>query len=406
MHKLQNKINLPVIGLFIIYPLISLPFLLIEVINKKKYAVVLLSFFMAALGYILIPTITDDLTKHYDDFSKLTTDWGSFKFLLIQNTDFVLTLFQFFIKVFNLSPQLIPFLSVFIGYFLKFLILFQFVKIYEAKNERKIPKTIWILLIAFTFLTISFRNFALNIRMPVALTLQMYGLFVLYFKKEKSGLIYMALGTLTHFMTIIFILFILILKYFNRKNLFRILFIISFGFNFIPQSIIVKPIQQINISNEQFIKKQQGYTEGFYYKNFMEEMSFKGKVSRYIGLSFTYLIFLYLLIFKRNSKLRNFVYLCAILTNFFYSMPMFFARYSYALQFFFYVLFLFESGSTFFYSKKGLLMLKLLTLYTILLFTAMVYSTRVSIIKSHSKVLYNNIITLFNIKVTKQDYIY
>lgn len=402
---MERKANIPVTILFLLYPLGALPFILIEIYNRKKYAVYLFAFFMAFLAYLLIPTTLDDLGRHYSDYENLKGfNWTAFKQMIVLNADFVLPTFQFILSQLGLSKQFIPFISVFIGYLVKLLILFNFFILLKKTEDIKIDKKTTVILILIAIFSVSFRNFALNIRMPVSLSFLTLGVFNLFFQNKKSGWIFVILATITHYMTIIIIPLILLANVLSNTKILRKIFLVSFLFFFLPPSFITESIQTVSISNTELQKRQTEYTEGYWAQEFMNNLSFKGRVSRQLGNSAIYFILFYLVVFVQKSKLRNLLYLLAIVTNFLFSMPMLFSRYGYALGFLFFLLVLYELKD-WSISPKGRLLIKIYLFFTITTWLSMVYSTRLQIIKSHPQMLYQTTYSILNNDITPDDYI-
>jgi hypothetical protein len=392
-----------VINLFIFYPLGAIPFLVKDMKRLKRYAFFLLAVFMGLLGFLIVPLDNDDLASHYETFEFIAEgNWSDLILFLRENVDFVLYLVMYLISSLHLPKELLPFLSVFLGYYIKFMIFYRFMK-FHAKVELTTSEYFGIFLMICFFST-PFRNFALHIRNFVAVAVICYGVYLIFIEDDKKGWIYVILAPFIHFMVILIIPLIIISRFFKISRILRFVFIVSFVFMMLPTSYVTNYITSINYSNEKFEQKQRVYGEGYYVGDYLDDISFKGRVAGIIGLFPIFFIFTYLVIFKTESCLRNLTYLTAILCNFFYSTPMIYGRYTYILVSFFFLLLLYEFNCNNIGSSRKYF-LKYFMIVTFIVFLSGLYSTKAQIIKGDIKIFYNSLPTVFLYSVDKNDYI-
>ncbi len=359
---------------------------------------------MAMLGFIMIPLVKDDLTRHYETYDFIRqTNFAGIMLFLTQNVDFTFYLFIMLLSVLKLPKEFIPFTSVLIGYGFKFFIFFDFYRRHANSNLKR--RNYFVVFLLITFMSTPFRNYALHIRNFIAVAFLLLGVYQLYLNDSRKGWILIAIAPTIHFMTMLIIPLILVSRYLSFHRLIRIAFILSFSFFLLPTNFITNQISRINIDNEGFESKQRVYTEGYYVTEYINDMSFKGRVSKMIGSLPPFFILFYLLLIRKKSPLRNLVYLSAILANFFFSTPMLHGRYSFVLVSLFFILILYEMNSNETFSRLKLVMLYLYLGLTTLTFFSRAYATRRQEIKSFPKMIYQSSLTIFTNKVEPRDYI-
>ncbi|WP_346857505.1 EpsG family protein [uncultured Draconibacterium sp.] len=396
------KVNLAILtSVFIIYPLAALPLMFLFIRRNIKYSYYLLALFMGFLGYILIPETTNDLTRYYETFQEVNqlNLPGLLNYLTTQ-LHYTFFIFSFIIGKLGLNKQFLPFFAVYISYLINFLLFYNF-----SKNNNY-TKAIYVILFVTIFFTTPFKSIALSIRNFVALSFICWGVFKLFTEEKNIGWLYIGLALITHFMTLLLLPVIVAAKIFKEDNKWmRIAFLISFLFYFIPTGTLVENLLSIDLSAFELIeKKQVGYTTGYWATDYIDNMSSTGRIFKFIDALATYIILFYLVITKEKSKYRNLLYLAAILMNVFFSLPMIYRRYGFALRFLFILLLLYEYRDYYWQkSKRNLLII--IMMVSILVSSARLYSMRQSALKSYPKMIYQSALTIFSNKINESDYI-
>lgn len=207
--KYVTRNELLVILIFIIYPLASLPLILVEIYNRKKYAYTLLSLFMG-LCAILFPPFAD-LYRHQLDYYHFATGDLNILFSNQKNFDFIL---YFISKIFALTGihfELIRFLFAFLSYQIIFWVFRDIVK-----NNVFLQQSQKYFFIAFicAFLAVPFIWIVTGLRYMMATMFVALGVYLLFFKNKKIGWLWIVIACCTHFGVLMIVLFMIIFKLF------------------------------------------------------------------------------------------------------------------------------------------------------------------------------------------------
>lgn len=205
-----------VIGLFIVCPFISLPFVILGIAldkkNSKIYGV-LLALLLALIAYNFIPKEEQDLYRYYYEMRLFYSHIDFERFLQdIINTKIIFKFLQFiFAQIGNFN--LLPFITTFIGYAITFYIILDYSKIKKIKSYI----TVWVIIVFIcTFYHI---NFISNLAQFLAITISFLG-FYLEFVREKKGIAVKFLYLLPlaiHISTIICLAFRILLCFKSTK---------------------------------------------------------------------------------------------------------------------------------------------------------------------------------------------
>lgn len=203
-HKVTFRSWMLVIPLFLISPLISLPFILIEVYNRKKYAQTMLALFMGLAGWLYAPVY--DSYRHYLEF----WDAGTMQDYLINMAsikfDFILYLIDYIFIHLGLPFEAVKFCFVVLGYELTFWI-FRDV----MKRRQDLQKYYFPIFLIF-FLTPMFTDLTIGMRQMQASIWFFLGMYLLC-HKNNWGYLWMILACCLHYSFLIYILpFILLIK--------------------------------------------------------------------------------------------------------------------------------------------------------------------------------------------------
>ena len=198
-----TKKNLPfwICLIFVIYPLLSLPLIIIEVYNKKRYALVLLACFMGLCAILWPPT--GDLYRHTIDYFDYI---GKDEFeLQLGQLDYTLYYLSYIFANWGINFELIRFFFVFFSYIIVFFILEDMRKTtnFIAKHYR--------ISICIFFFSVPFCSIAFGLRYGFACSLMYLGIYYLLIKNRNVGWIYVILAIITHYsLTVVFFLVLLV----------------------------------------------------------------------------------------------------------------------------------------------------------------------------------------------------
>ncbi len=401
---MKNTTNRTITSItFLINPLLSCPMLFIELINRKKYAIFLVSLFLGMLGYITIPLHNDDLTRHYANFQLVgDLSFPDFLVFLLTKPDFLMYTVMYSFSKIGLSKQFLPLLAVFFGYYYKLKILDNY-----TRENKQLSKKVFVYFLLIFFLSIDFRSLTLGIRNSTAIIFFIYGTYKYLIQQNKNGLFYIAIAPVIHTMVFLLLPLVFLAKRIDRPNLYRNLFLFSFLFYLINIEFIISyGVNHVtSFLGPVYQQLATTYTEGYWGSEYLEDKSFKGQIAEKLLQIPTFVSFAYLFLIKRTSHYRNLAYLVGILANLLFSFPNLFGRYGGALTIVVSVLFLIE------YSNSS--SLKMMNRFLIIFLLAflfktmtMVYTMRHSMLRSYPKMVYQTSLSVFSNKVEESDYIY
>lgn len=302
MSRKKNKL-LTFIGVSSI-PLIAFPLLLVEIFNRRIYAVYLLAFMMGLWSIWLLPT--GDLYRHTLLYYELKEyDLAQFQDFLKFRPDCLFYILVYLFGKIGFHFEWIRFLSTFGGYALYFTIFFDYIKSHSVLTRKK-----YLFIFALFFFYIPFVEIGCGIRFAFSSALLAFATYRLYAQGKITAYLLGIVACLIHFGQ--FPLFVLICicrncHHFKFKYFFlliSLLFVIGGQTLFITIAGVL-PIsdiyQQIIISYTQEVIKP-------------KEINFYTKL--YIIFSgFPILISVIYLIFTKNKS--NFITLSAVLFVFY-----------------------------------------------------------------------------------------
>ena len=329
--------KLVVASFFLINPIlgfIGIPLLK----NKRKAFFLLLSLLIAYYGFCTPPTITMDLYRHYEFFDRIII--GNFD--LESSKYFGMYILCYIIKFFNLPKELIPFVSLFLNYYIAF-------NIYDKevlKNKRINGRDCIFIYLFIIFNLIPFTHIYSGVRFPIAMILSFYGIYKKENKKIgkiKFLLIFLLALSFHKFIVVIYIIYFI--SFFLKINcrmeekvrvlLFGLLIFLSFNetiftkiFSFIPEEYQVKYGMKGYMLGE-------GSSEYFGFggaKYAFGQLNIVGKIFstiEYILEKYFYIF--YVLI---NKNIDNFILILTYIILLFYRFESFSTRHIYILSYF------------------------------------------------------------------------
>lgn len=329
--------KLVVMSFFLINPIlgfVGIPLLK----NKRKAFLFLLSLLFAYYGFCMAPIITKDLYRHYEFFDGIAI--GNFD--LKSSKYFGMYIFCYIIKFFNLPKELIPFIALFLNYYIAF-------SIYDKemlKNKRINRKDCIFIYLFIIFNLIHYTSIYSGIRFPIATILSFYGIYME--KNHRIGkikflLIFFLALSFHKFIIVIYIIYFI--SFFLKINckleekirvlVFGLLIFLSFNesfftkiFSFIPEEYQVKYGMKSYMlgkgSSEQF-----GFGGAKY---LFQQRNIIGKiVFIFGGFLKKYFYIFYILI---NKNMDNFLLILSYIILVFYRFSTFSTRYLVVLSYF------------------------------------------------------------------------
>ena len=291
--KHVEKVNQIILLLiFAIYPIIALPFILIEIYNNKRYAYSCLSIF---LGYIaLLYPPTGDLYRYAQDyFLFYSLDYSDFIHLLEFKIDFIHPCFLWLLGKLNVNCDVSRFIYVWFSSELIFSMFYEIFHNSQNRIMRFVSFSILILLLSFT---------SFLFRYGFSVILFVYGTFLVIFKNNRiKGYLFIIIAALYHFSLLIFLFSFLIQDKFNYKGNKKVALICVIGTFVFSTDIITQVINYLPF-DAKLIDHLLIYTDGYYAGDFYEDHSLKYRIGVMLQkTNFILLILVYCFNYKYNK---------------------------------------------------------------------------------------------------------
>lgn len=311
-----------VITLFIICPFLSLPFVFIEIYNKKKYAIYLLALFMGLISMYYFPW--GDQYSYFNDLEAcrfMTFDEKfDFSSIMIVRELNLINIFIFCAAKIGLNLEIIRFLLTIIGTSLIFSI---FV---DLDNNGQTPNKLHYRFILFVILWLSVPYYLITygFRNGFGACIVLYGVYRMYVKNEPlKGLFCFLLAVFVHYSYIIHTLIFIFIFYFKgdfsvKKTLVCAILmyllsmtLFSFLYGYIP---FLDTIMDFYVYGDRY-----GAGSYDWSSSASKELWLNGVLNTLV---------MFLISFKLNMKhkLKNLVFSLFILCSFSLSFPVLFQR--------------------------------------------------------------------------------
>lgn len=324
--------------LFLLSPFITVLFQIYFVVKGSRFALNTLIITLGLIGYIFVPSFTNDKTRYYERYEVLKNLnlEGFYEYLVLTNRpDFLFEFLNFLFAINNLNIQILFFILNTFSIYTIFRIS-DLVTNYFKSNKR----LVCFLLILFSF---AVQHLYSGIRFTFASCILLWGIYFFQFKKAKLlGVILLLLSITTHFsmlaMALVFIFYVL----FKNVN-FKYVFYFSFIFLLIPKDILSQFFFMIDF-NSGYETKVGAYIadDDFITQNF--DTNFSSIIVYYARNIWIYIAYIYL-IFESKSKNNAFLQLLFIFIaalNLFYAFPTVFSRYLIIIKFLFTIYLIFK----------------------------------------------------------------
>lgn len=283
---------------FLLSPLLSIPFLLIQLRRGDRYVKIILSLLIGLLSFVYIPHFTNDKTRYferYEHFKFIDFDGFLLHLVYTQRPDFI---FEFFIFCFSKIGFNIQYLILLVSSFTFYSIYSFFENVFSYyKIERR-----WYKFIApIVLVTLSVAALFSGIRFYLGTAFLLWAIdFMLLRKNTKIGILFLALSVSTHFSFSMFVPILLLYRFFpNNALLLKALLSVCLVLWFIPKDFLERFIDVLKLS-ESYKGKSEAYITDEVKRS--ENML----ILMYIQNLWSYFAVIFLLLIKKN-KITNYV---------------------------------------------------------------------------------------------------
>lgn len=391
MNLFDYKLISAFILLLIVNPFISLLFSTINLFyNRRIYSIFLFSFSLAIFSSVYIPHISADLSRWFTIYNNIELSGINVLYdYLKTKPDYLIYIYIYICTLLNFSKEILPFSIILITYSI-------YLKIFiELERLKKYSHFIFFLLI-FIF-AIDHRVILLGVRQGLAITLCIYGLYLSLNNQKFLSYIVYIISCLIHFMIIpITIIFIISEKIKTQKN--NLIPYISLAILLLPiDNLLIKYTENLipllSSGNGAIVET---YTIGYWGQEYTDDLSFKGRIQTIITIIPLYLSFLYLILIKGANKYRNALILSLLIVSLLSFSETLLLRYLVIPTMLLPIVILYEFGVV--YTQKRVLLLVTFFVYLIL-FLAMLYSSRESLYTTLINYIPMNIFNIINFNV-------
>ncbi|RGT86416.1 MULTISPECIES: EpsG family protein [Phocaeicola] len=211
LSRKENIVVIIVCGLFIVCPFISLPLILFEICNKKKYPFILLALFMSLWSIYYMPQ--GDQYRYWMLYEIYQTvdfdmafDFDNSLFLFSFN---IINIYLFALAKMGVNFEICRFTIVFITYYIAFF-LFRQIGIKSLEGSGKLSYMLWF---GVLFFSVPYVGVCSGFRTVLGLYVFLLGVFYFIQGKHLKTVVFLLLASFVHFMYIVYIPML----YFSRK---------------------------------------------------------------------------------------------------------------------------------------------------------------------------------------------
>ncbi|WP_352421135.1 EpsG family protein [Proteiniphilum sp.] len=217
--------------LFIISPFLSLPFIFIDIYNRKKGALLCLALFMGILTYLLLPDWSLDLARYYQSYELIKEySFEEFKNYLSLRSDYVYYFLFFIFSRVGVKFQILLFCLSTFNFYILFYIYNKVAVQCSISNKEYFKKFIlYLFSIAILYYLSATRN-------SLACSFFLLFAYNYYFlNRKKRGIILLITAIITHISFLVYVPIMLIISLIkNKKGLIISSLLIFFLFSVIP----------------------------------------------------------------------------------------------------------------------------------------------------------------------------
>jgi hypothetical protein len=287
-----------------VWPFGSLPFVLMEIWNRRQYAFTLLALFMGLCSVIYAPTT--DLYRHtaaylaYKDMS-----WETFR--LFTHLDVVLHYISFFFAKGGINFEIIRFLFSTTSYLIWFYIFRGAVRRNQTLSENQLWYMVCFVLVMFCA---NFFSITVGLRGQMAKAFIALATWQLLVEKRNLGYLWLVLAPLTHLAITPFSVMLLIVKLgifrSNSKVFSMVVFVGGYVVGLMTMQTLVSILE--SGANPQLGLHMNAYVDGYWGTGgVVEDRSFRGMIFGLGGIVKQIAMLLLFFMCKDKSPLRSFI---------------------------------------------------------------------------------------------------
>lgn len=278
--------------LFLIYPLAALPFICIEIYNRKRYAFSLLAIYLGYFAMLYPPT--GDLYRYYQSFVLYSTLSFSELLNVLTNMMDILQPFLFWgVAKLGMTCDSVRFLYLYIACEL------IFTMYYELTEGNGKPKNLNFLLFILLLMFLRFERY--TVRFGMSTVFFVFGWYRIFFFNKRSFWLLILLAILNHFSFILPTLALIGARCISFRPK-RWVFLSLFVGTFLLSGDYISSIISLLPFNENVINHLLAYTDGYWAGDFLEDHSAMFNLGRNL-LKFPFFLFTLLLLkdFKEDQ---------------------------------------------------------------------------------------------------------
>lgn len=284
---------------FLLSPLLSIPFLLIDVYNKKKNGLIMLSFFIGVCVYLFLPhELMDSASRYklYYDFKGVSLNQFYDEYLVFR-PDFIFYSLIYLFAYFNIKYQILLFIF---GVFNIGVPLYIFDKLID---KNKLSRKEYFQSVLLVFLSISLTFLFSGIRQLLAFNLILISFyFYLYKANFRAFLVFSFLAIITHFSAFIFPFVILSINKINYRFILLLSIIFILALLLFPKDYIQTLFLNIETNSEIYNEKIEAYSNTSIFNLTTTNATIIAKYLKDLWFYF-FLIFLFTNNFNKKSNL-------------------------------------------------------------------------------------------------------
>lgn len=331
MNKSRKvEFNLLTLFTYIVSPFLACPMVLYGMFKRLKSTPFFYALLVSFVSFLYIPPIEWDKARHMDfyDFSKFLSLKEFFVINFESQPDF---LFRFLLYIgANLGIRVH-----FVFFFVTFITVYLIFKVYfKELNRLNIAHRFTFIFVLLFIFSISYTDIISGLRYTLAISFIFYGYYIGLIDKKKSALLWLALGLITHFSVVLFVMLYFCIPFLNKAKYkwLKIGLILSMLFLLIPEQSMLVFFKSIGLGGA-VDEKINSYLDK---TALAEENSFAIKVINFFNIAWVFVLNIILLIKKENKKSTyvNIIIILLIATNIFVSFSVIYNRYNLFLKLF------------------------------------------------------------------------
>lgn len=270
--KIDKKLFFLSVG-FIVYPVITLPWIIQGMLRYERWAFVMWAVFMGFIG-ILYPPVGDFYRYTRDFYFYKELDWSEFLMAISLKFNYLLAFLSYFFGKLNLNFDLVRFIYNFVAYLLLGSVFLKLTERNSAlSSDRKTRILALVLFIPFSISLFLFRFF-------FSMILFVYGTYLIIEDKKKRGWLFVVLSVLNHFSFLIFFLALI----FQRWGLFKFnrrIIVVLGVCGFFCGGLIVHLVMDYLPTD--IVNQFSVYIDGYWAGDFLKDRSIWYKIQQFLG---------------------------------------------------------------------------------------------------------------------------